>query len=53
MKFDKLKSIAGKAVDSTKDFYTSQKKISGFKNPLIIKQELKKSVVKGLVLVML
>lgn len=49
MKFDKLKSIAGKAADSTKDFCTSQKKLPTFKNPFIIKPELKKSVVKGLV----
>ena len=48
MKFDKLKSIAGKAVGSTKDFCSSQKNLPVFKNPFISKPGLKKSLVKGL-----
>lgn len=48
MKFDKLKSIAGKAVDSTKDFYSSRNALSALKNPFTSKPELKKSLAKGL-----
>lgn len=47
MKFDKLKSIAGKAVGSTKDFCTSQK-LPAIKKTFTLKSELKKPLIKGL-----